>query len=101
MIKLNNINMKIFGEVKVGDVMCSLFALTLLVFAGCDMAFDRLKVKNGAKYIVISKKKKAGDFYYTYRLIKEGDRFYDYQYEDTTSFNVGDTLVLNIIKLDK
>lgn len=93
--------MKTFGKVKVGNVMYSLFVLTLLVFASCDIAMDRLKVKNGTKYIVISKKKKAGDFYYTYRIIKEGDRFYDYQYEDTTSFNVGDTLVLNIKKLDK
>lgn len=76
-----------------------LFVLSLLVFASCDIAMDRLKVKNGAKYIVISKKKKIGDFHYTYHLIKEGDRFYDYQYEDTTSFNVGDTLVLNIKKI--
>ena len=59
----------------------------------------QLEVTNGSKYIVLSKNKKAGDYYYTYRLIKEGDnRFYDYHYTDTAAFNVGDTLVLNISK---
>ena len=76
-----------------------LVAFTLLVFAGCDVAMDQLDVTNGAKYIVTSKKKKVGDFYYTYHLIKEGDRFYDYHYIDTTEFNVGDTLVLAIKKV--
>ncbi len=75
-----------------------LFALTLLAFAGCDMAMDELGVTNGTKYIVTSKKKKVGDYHYTYRLIKEGDRFYDYHYIDTATFNVGDTLVLSISK---
>jgi len=42
--------------------------------------------------------KKANNYHYTYRLIKEGDKFYDYYYEDTTDFNVGDTLVLTIKK---
>jgi flagellar basal body L-ring protein FlgH len=75
-----------------------LFALTLLVFAGCDVAMDQLDVTNGTKYIVTSKKEKTGDYYYTYHLIKEGDRFYDYLYIDTVAFNVGDTLVVNISK---
>lgn len=74
-----------------------LFVFTLLVFASCDIAMDRLDVTNGTKYIVTSKKKKVGDFY-RYHLIKEGDRFYDYHYKDTAAFNVGDTLVLNIKK---
>lgn len=65
---------------------------------GCDVAMDQLDVTNGTKYIVTSKKKKVGDYHYTYRLIKEGDRFYDYHYIDTTAFNVGDTLVLSISK---
>ena len=75
-----------------------LFLFTVLLFAGCDVAMDQLDVTNGTKYIVISKKKKVGDYHYTYRLIKEGDRFYDYHYMDTTAFNVGDTLVLSISK---
>ncbi len=75
-----------------------LFVFTLLVFTSCDFAMDRLNVTNGAKYIVTSKKKKVDDFHYTYHLVVEGDRFYDYYYKDTTSFNVGDTLVLKITK---
>lgn len=75
-----------------------LFLFTVLLFAGCDVAMDQLDVTNGTKYIVISKKKKVGDYHYTYRLIKEGDRFYDYHYIDTTEFNAGDTLVLRISK---
>ena len=78
-----------------------LFAFAILVFVGCDMAMDGLDVTNGSKYIVTSKKKKVEDLHYTYHLIKEGDRFYDYQYIDTTEFNVGDTLVLTIKKVNK
>ena len=74
-----------------------LFVFMLLVFAGCDVAMERLDVANGAKYIVTSKKKKVDDYYYTYHLIKEGgDKWYIYHYIDTTNFNIGDTLVLNI-----
>lgn len=75
-----------------------LFALTFLAFAGCDMAMEGLGVTNGSKYIVTSKKKKSGDYHYTYRIIKVGDKWYDYEYTDTTDFNVGDTLVLSISK---
>ena len=78
-----------------------LFAFMLLVFVGCNMAMDKLDVTNGSKYIVTSKKKRANDYHYTYIIIKEGDRFYDYYYDDTTDLNVGDTLVLNIKKIDK
>ncbi len=75
-----------------------LFMLTILVLVGCDVAMDCLNVTNESRFIVTSKKKKVGDLYYTYRIIKEGDRFYDYHYIDTTEFNVGDTLVLTIKK---
>ena len=75
-----------------------LFAFILLVLVGCNMAMCRLDVTNGSKYIVTSKIKKDGDYCYTYNLIKEGDSFYDYYYEDTTAFDVGDTLVLSIKK---
>ena len=73
----------------------------LLIFVGCDVAMDKLDVTNGAKYIVTSKTKKIDDYYYTYHLIKEGDKWYDYYYIDTTNFNIGDTLVLNIKKIVK
>lgn len=72
--------------------------LTLLVFAGCDFAMDELNVTNGSKYIVTSKKKKSGDYHYTYRLVKEEYKWYNYWYIDTAAFNVGDTLVVNISK---
>lgn len=75
-----------------------LLIFTLLVFVGCDVAMDQLDVTNGTKYVITSKRKKASDFHYTYRLIKEGDRFYDYNYKDTANYNVGDTLVLTIQK---
>ena len=75
-----------------------LFLFAIFLMTGCDVAMDQLDVTNGTKYIVISKKKKVGDYHYTYRLIKEGDRFYDYHYMDTAAFNVGDTLVLSISK---
>ena len=68
----------------------------LLVFVGCDVTMCKLDVTNGSKCIVISKKKKVDDFYYTYHLIKEGNKWYNYHYIDTTNFNIEDTLVLNI-----
>ena len=78
-----------------------LLIFTLLLFVRCDIAMDRLGGTNGTKYIVTSKKKKVGDFHYTYHLIREGDRFYDYLYLDTADFNIGDTLVLSIKKMSK
>ena len=77
-----------------------LLIFALLLFVRCDIAMDRLET-NGIKYIVTSKKKKVGDFYYTYHLIREGDRWYDYCYIDTTDFNIGDTLILTIKKVNK
>ena len=74
---------------------------SILIFAGCDWAMEGLDVVSGTKYIVTSKKKKASDFYYTYHIIKEGDTFYDYQYKDTANYNVGDTLILTIKRIEK
>lgn len=74
-----------------------LLVFSILVFASCDKAMDSLDVTNGTKYIVTEKKKRAIDRYTIhYHLIKEGDRFFDYHYVDTTDFNVGDTLVITI-----
>ena len=73
----------------------------LLVFVRCDVTMDHLNVTNGTKYIVTSKNRKADDFHYTYHLIKEGDKWYDYRYKDVANFNVGDTLVLTIKKVNK
>lgn len=78
-----------------------LFVFSILVFASCDWAMDSLDVKNGTKYVVTSKKKNVNGFHYTYHLIKEGDTFYDYHYKDTSNYNVGDTLILTIKKIEK
>ena len=79
-----------------------LLIFTFLLFVGCDWAMERLDVVSGTKYIVTSKKKEVGDFHYTYHLIKVGgDKWYDYYYPDTTDFNIGDTLVLTIKKINK
>jgi hypothetical protein len=77
-----------------------LTSIALLVI-GCNMAMDGLDVDNGTKYIVTSKTKKSNKPYYTYRLIKIGDyTWYDYTYKDTSNFEVGDTLVLTIKKVN-
>ena len=78
-----------------------LLVFSILMFVGCDWAMENLDVISGTKYIVKSKKKKASDFHYTYRIIKEGDTFYDYHYIDTANYNVGDTLILTIKKIEK
>lgn len=76
--------------------------LFILLLAGCDMAMDTLHVTNGNKYIVTSKRKDVNDYHYKYHLIKVGgNKEYDYHYTDTTNFNVGDTLVLTIKKVNK
>lgn len=76
-----------------------LLMLAPLIMIGCNMAMDELNVGNGTKYIVTSKTKKAKEPYYMYRLIKLGDyTWYDYNYKDTTNFEIGDTLVLTIKK---
>lgn len=78
-----------------------LLIFALLLFVRCDMTIDHLDVTNGSKYIVTSKNKKIGDCVYSYHLIKKGDRFYDYHYIDTAEFDIGDTLVLTIKKVNK
>lgn len=77
-----------------------LLVFSILVLASCDMAMDSLDVTNGTKYIVTSKKKRTIDRYNIhYHLIKEGDRFFDYHYTDTTDFNIGDTLVITVSRV--
>lgn len=78
-----------------------ILVFSILIFVGCDWAMDSLNVVSGTKYIVTSKKKKASNFYYVYHIIKEGDTFYDYNYIDTSNYNVGDTLILTIKKIEK
>ena len=78
-----------------------LLSLTALMMVGCgnNMALDNLNIVNGTKYVVTLKSKKPKEF--NYNLIKVGGMdWYDYSYSDTTDFNIGDTLVLNI-KIDK
>ena len=73
----------------------------ILPLVGCDLAMDKLNV-NESKYIVTSKKKDTNDYHYTYYLVKVGGyKWYDYLYTDTVSFNVGDTLVVNIKRVER
>lgn len=79
-----------------------LLALTALVMVGCgnNMALESLDIVNGTKYVVTLKSKKPKEF--TYNLIKvDGMDWYDYSYSDTANYNVGDTLILTIKKIEK
>jgi hypothetical protein len=79
-----------------------LLAITALVMVGCgnNMALESLDIVNGTKYVVTLKSKKPKEF--TYNLIKvEGMDWYDYSYSDTANYNVGDTLILTIKKIEK
>ena len=71
-----------------------LLALTALMMVGCNMAMDSLDITNGSKFVV--KSKTIGDQTYLYRLIRVDDMRYDYNYRDTTNFEVGDTLTIII-----
>ena len=71
-----------------------LLALTALMMVGCDMAINSLDVLNGTEYVVKAKKVSRDNYRYSYRLVKVGDTWYDYLYEDTANFNVGDTIVI-------
>ena len=82
-----------------------LFIFSVLIFVGCNMPMDKLDITNGAKYIVTSKEEKTGNYHYKYRIIKVGDKWYDkwydYYYNDSTDFNVGDTLVITVKRVSK
>lgn len=69
-------------------------ALVALMMVGCNIAMDTLDVVNGSKFIVKSKIKEEQT--YLYRLIKVGNSWYDYNYRDTTNFEVGDTLTITV-----
>ena len=75
--------------------------LAALMMVGCNTAMDRLDITNGTKYIVTSKEQIVEDYHYRYRVIKIGDKWYDYYYTDTTDFNVGDTIVITIKRVSK
>ena len=76
-----------------------LFALTALMM-GCNMAMDKLDVVNGTEYVVKAKKVSRDNYGYIYNLVKVGDSWYDYHYKDTADYNVGDTLVIIIRRVD-
>jgi len=70
-----------------------LLALTALMMVGCNMTMDSLDITNGSKFIVTTKTKKQQSYFY--RVIEVGgDSWYDYNYRDTTNFEVGDTLTI-------
>jgi flagellar basal body L-ring protein FlgH len=77
-----------------------LLALTALMMVGCNMAMDSLDIVNGSKYVVKAKRVSRNEYGYIYNLVKDGDSWYDYAYEDTAEFNVGDTLVIIVRRVD-
>ena len=77
-----------------------LLALTALMIVGCDMAINSLDVVNGTKYVVKAKRVNRNDHGYIYNLVKSGDSWYDYLYEDTANFYVGDTIVIIVRRVD-
>ena len=77
-----------------------LLALIALIMVGCDMAMDSLEILNGTEYVVKSKKVRNDNYGYSYRLVKVEDAWYDYHYKDTADFNVGDTIVIIVRKVD-
>ena len=73
-----------------------ILALTILTIFGCKkMPMDSLKVRTNTEYVVVDKAKNIEDFHYRYLVNKVGDDVL-YNYIDTISFNVGDTLILII-----
>ena len=74
-----------------------LLALTALM-VGCDMAMDSLDIVNDSKFIITSKDKEKLN--YLYRVVELDNLFYTYRYRDTADFNVGDTLVITIRRLN-
>ena len=74
-----------------------LIAFAALMLVACKRpAMERLWVVNGTEYIVVGKDKN-NNYTYGYRLVI-GNSSYDYYYEDTASYAVGDTIVLTINK---
>lgn len=76
-----------------------LLAFTALIMIKCGMAMEGLDVVNGTKYVVKAKRVNRNDYGYIYNLVKAGDSWYDYQYRDTTDYNVGDTIVVSVKKV--
>ena len=78
--------------------------IILLVFTaimmGCNMAMDKLDFVNGTEYIVKAKMIDKNDYGYIYNLVKVGDSWYDYHYKDTANFNVGDTIVITVRRIN-
>ncbi len=77
-----------------------LVLIVLMIGCGDNMAIETLNIVNGTKYVVTLKSKKPKKF--TYNLVKVGGMdWYDYSYSDTANYNVGDTLILTIKKIEK
>ena len=77
-----------------------LLALTSLMIVGCNMAMDSLDIVNGSKYVVKGKRVGRNNYGYIYNLVKAGDSWYDYHYKDTADYNVGDTIVITVRRVD-
>ena len=63
---------------------------------GCNTAIEGLYIINGTEYVVKAKSVDRNNYGYIYNLVKVGDSWYDYHYEDIADFNVGDTIVITV-----
>lgn len=75
-------------------------AFVTLLLVGCGMAMDGLDVSNGTEYVVTGKRVSKDGYGYLYNLVKVGDTWYDYAYKDTANFNVGDTIVITVRRVN-
>ena len=67
---------------------------------GCNTAIEGLYIINGTEYVVKAKSVDKNNYGYIYNLVKVGDSWYDYHYEDIADFNVGDTIVITVRRVD-
>ena len=68
---------------------------------GCNTAIEGLYIINGTEYVVKAKSVDRNNYGYIYNLVKtEEYSWYNYRYKDIVDFNVGDTIVVTIRKVD-
>ena len=76
----------------------ALLVFVALLLVGCNIPMDKLDISNGTEYVV--KGKRVSKDGYAYNLLKVGDSWYDFLYKDTANFNVGDTIVITVRRVN-
>lgn len=78
-----------------------LVILILFILNSCDLAWDSINIKNNSKYIVVSIKDKSSHYVYHLNDISSTTFiFSDYAYIDTAKYNIGDTLIFKIKRVN-